>query len=204
MSTCMSPTPPSFFVFTPQSWKETMMIGDEQRTHDSSLLRMRALCPIAQCTSFPYSCLQDQASRLSCGNQVRGNQARGHISTFLYKISLLETGRTFLLFLSLHTHTLSLSHSTCTHSSSSTMTTTADKPRSKEEWIKADDGLEIFTKTWYPVGKPVATVVFVHGLGEHIVRKLSLTTDSTSAWTQKDNHPQPIFMPSYPRIQWVF
>ncbi|KAF9365986.1 hypothetical protein BGX34_007037 [Mortierella sp. NVP85] len=50
------------------------------------------------------------------------------------------------------------------------MTTTADKPRSKEEWVKADDGLEIFTKTWYAVDKPVATVVFVHGLGEHIVR----------------------------------
>ncbi|KAK3809323.1 MAG: Alpha/Beta hydrolase protein [Benniella sp.] len=50
------------------------------------------------------------------------------------------------------------------------MPTTTEKPRSKEEWIKADDGLEIFTKTWYPVDKPVATVVFVHGLGEHIVR----------------------------------
>lgn len=45
------------------------------------------------------------------------------------------------------------------------------KPTSKEEWIKAEDGHEIFTKTWYAVGTPVASVVFVHGLGEHIVRK---------------------------------
>ncbi|KAF9082224.1 hypothetical protein BGX23_012670 [Mortierella sp. AD031] len=44
------------------------------------------------------------------------------------------------------------------------------KPTSKEEWIKAEDGHLIFTKTWYAVGTPVASVVFVHGLGEHIVR----------------------------------
>ncbi|KAG0227365.1 Alpha/Beta hydrolase protein [Mortierella sp. GBAus27b] len=50
------------------------------------------------------------------------------------------------------------------------MTTEASTPRSKEEWVKAEDGLEIFTKTWYAVGEPVASVVFVHGLGEHIVR----------------------------------
>ncbi|KAJ3105034.1 hypothetical protein HDU97_008642 [Phlyctochytrium planicorne] len=42
---------------------------------------------------------------------------------------------------------------------------------SKEEWIKASDGVDIFTKTWEPQGKPVvATVVAVHGLGEHISR----------------------------------
>ncbi|KAF9131914.1 hypothetical protein BGW39_001150 [Mortierella sp. 14UC] len=44
------------------------------------------------------------------------------------------------------------------------------KPTSKEEWITAADGHEIFTKTWFAVGAPVAAVVFVHGLGEHIVR----------------------------------
>ncbi|KAG9071225.1 hypothetical protein KI688_008770 [Linnemannia hyalina] len=44
------------------------------------------------------------------------------------------------------------------------------KPTSKEEWITAEDGHEIFTKTWFAVGTPVAVVVFVHGLGEHIVR----------------------------------
>ncbi|KAI1320006.1 hypothetical protein EDD11_002337 [Mortierella claussenii] len=49
-------------------------------------------------------------------------------------------------------------------------TTTHEKPRSKEEWIKSEDGHEIFTKTWYAVGDPIAAVVFVHGLGEHIVR----------------------------------
>ncbi|KAG0367889.1 hypothetical protein BGX24_003059 [Mortierella sp. AD032] len=41
---------------------------------------------------------------------------------------------------------------------------------SKEEWITAADGHEIFTKAWFAVGAPVAAVVFVHGLGEHIVR----------------------------------
>ncbi|KAF8961334.1 hypothetical protein BGZ46_001372 [Entomortierella lignicola] len=43
-------------------------------------------------------------------------------------------------------------------------------PSSKEEWIVAEDGYEIFTKTWYAVGDPVASVVFVHGFGEHITR----------------------------------
>ena len=46
------------------------------------------------------------------------------------------------------------------------------KPTSKEEWITAEDGHEIFTKTWFAVGTPLAVVVFVHGLGEHIVRML--------------------------------
>ncbi|KAG0031012.1 hypothetical protein BGZ82_007177 [Podila clonocystis] len=41
---------------------------------------------------------------------------------------------------------------------------------SKVEWIKAADGHDIFTKTWYPTGTPVASIVFVHGLGEHCVR----------------------------------
>ncbi|KAF9111207.1 hypothetical protein BGX27_005237 [Mortierella sp. AM989] len=47
---------------------------------------------------------------------------------------------------------------------------TTEKPTSKEEWIVADDGHEIFTKTWFAVGKPVASIVFIHGFGEHIVR----------------------------------
>ncbi|KAG0358356.1 hypothetical protein BGZ54_010456 [Gamsiella multidivaricata] len=50
------------------------------------------------------------------------------------------------------------------------MAATQEKPRTKEEWIKSEDGHEIFTKTWYAVGTPVASIVFVHGLGEHIVR----------------------------------
>ncbi|KAF9914319.1 hypothetical protein BX616_008539 [Lobosporangium transversale] len=50
------------------------------------------------------------------------------------------------------------------------MANAIEKPRSKEEWIKSEDGHDIFTKTWYAVGNPVASVVFVHGLGEHIVR----------------------------------
>ncbi|GJJ74126.1 acylglycerol lipase [Entomortierella parvispora] len=40
----------------------------------------------------------------------------------------------------------------------------------KVEWITTEDGHEIFTKTWYAVGTPVAAIVFVHGLGEHCVR----------------------------------
>ena len=43
----------------------------------------------------------------------------------------------------------------------------------KVEWITVEDGHEIFTKTWYAVGTPVAAIVFIHGLGEHIVRKFS-------------------------------
>ncbi|KAF9956792.1 hypothetical protein BGZ65_002463 [Modicella reniformis] len=50
------------------------------------------------------------------------------------------------------------------------MSSAANQLTSKEEWITAEDGHEIFTKTWFPVGKPVASIVFVHGLGEHIVR----------------------------------
>ena len=51
------------------------------------------------------------------------------------------------------------------------MSTDSTKPTSKVEWIKAEDGHNIFTKTWYAVGTPVASIVFVHGLGEHCVRK---------------------------------
>ncbi|KAF9317807.1 hypothetical protein BG003_000273 [Podila horticola] len=50
------------------------------------------------------------------------------------------------------------------------MSTDSTKPASKIEWIKAEDGHNIFTKTWYSVGTPVASIVFVHGLGEHCVR----------------------------------
>ncbi|KAG0041151.1 hypothetical protein BGZ83_002238 [Gryganskiella cystojenkinii] len=45
-----------------------------------------------------------------------------------------------------------------------------DAPTSKVEWITSEDGHEIFTKTWYAVGTPVASIVFIHGLGEHCVR----------------------------------
>ncbi|KAF9427769.1 hypothetical protein BGZ94_004184 [Podila epigama] len=47
---------------------------------------------------------------------------------------------------------------------------TETKPTSKTEWIQTDDGHSLFTKTWYPVGTPVASIVFIHGLGEHCVR----------------------------------
>ncbi|KAI8598689.1 Alpha/Beta hydrolase protein [Dissophora ornata] len=50
------------------------------------------------------------------------------------------------------------------------MSSTADKPSSKEEWITTDDDHEIFTKTWFAVGAPIASIVFVHGFGEHVVR----------------------------------
>ncbi|KAG0083129.1 hypothetical protein BGZ93_003386 [Podila epicladia] len=50
------------------------------------------------------------------------------------------------------------------------MSTDSTKPTSKVEWIQAEDGHNIFTKTWYAVGTPVASIVFVHGLGEHCVR----------------------------------
>ncbi|KAF9391946.1 hypothetical protein CPB97_004815 [Podila verticillata] len=50
------------------------------------------------------------------------------------------------------------------------MSTDSTKPTSKVEWIKAEDGHNMFTKTWYAVGTPVASIVFVHGLGEHCVR----------------------------------
>ncbi|KAG2212730.1 Alpha/Beta hydrolase protein [Mucor mucedo] len=39
-----------------------------------------------------------------------------------------------------------------------------------DEWIKTTDGNDIFTKTWKTQSTPVATVVMVHGFGEHIGR----------------------------------
>ncbi|KNC98611.1 uncharacterized protein SPPG_06292 [Spizellomyces punctatus DAOM BR117] len=40
-----------------------------------------------------------------------------------------------------------------------------------EEWVKASDGVEIYHRVWEPTRpKPLATVVFVHGVGEHICR----------------------------------
>lgn len=33
-----------------------------------------------------------------------------------------------------------------------------------------DDNVDIYARLWQPKGKPVATVTFVHGLGEHIAR----------------------------------
>ncbi|KAG0330456.1 hypothetical protein BGZ99_003027 [Dissophora globulifera] len=50
------------------------------------------------------------------------------------------------------------------------MSKTTDMPTSKEDWIPAADGHEIFTKTWFAVGPAVASIVFVHGLGEHVDR----------------------------------
>ncbi|KAG0349028.1 hypothetical protein BG004_002556 [Podila humilis] len=50
------------------------------------------------------------------------------------------------------------------------------------EWIKAADGHEIFTKTWSPAKSPVASIVFVHGLGEHVCRKRSKTLGSTGGY----------------------
>ncbi|KAJ3339514.1 hypothetical protein HDU93_008045 [Gonapodya sp. JEL0774] len=38
------------------------------------------------------------------------------------------------------------------------------------EWIKASDGTEIYGKTWKTTGTPVATVLAIHGLNEHINR----------------------------------
>jgi len=57
------------------------------------------------------------------------------------------------------------------YTSTTPMAAAQNTPTSKEEWIKTADGHELFTKTWYAVGNPVASVVFVHGFGEHIVRK---------------------------------
>ncbi|KAJ3328138.1 hypothetical protein HDU76_010516 [Blyttiomyces sp. JEL0837] len=39
-----------------------------------------------------------------------------------------------------------------------------------EHWIKASDGVDIYTRTWEPEDRIIATVVAVHGLGEHISR----------------------------------
>ncbi|RUS22843.1 Alpha/Beta hydrolase protein [Endogone sp. FLAS-F59071] len=39
-----------------------------------------------------------------------------------------------------------------------------------EEWITSSDGHPIFTKTWTPTGEVTATLVLVHGFGEHISR----------------------------------
>jgi acylglycerol lipase len=39
----------------------------------------------------------------------------------------------------------------------------------KEEWIKAK-GVKLYTKQWLPDGEIIATLLFLHGLGEHIGR----------------------------------
>ncbi|GAA5803601.1 Alpha/Beta hydrolase protein [Helicostylum pulchrum] len=39
-----------------------------------------------------------------------------------------------------------------------------------DEWIKTTDGNDIFTKTWKTSSAPVATLVMIHGFGEHIAR----------------------------------
>ncbi|KAF9162767.1 hypothetical protein DFQ26_003256 [Actinomortierella ambigua] len=42
-------------------------------------------------------------------------------------------------------------------------------PNVTEQWITAADGHEIYTRTW-EADQPVASLVFVHGLGEHVNR----------------------------------
>ncbi|KAF0555154.1 alpha/beta-hydrolase [Gigaspora margarita] len=40
-----------------------------------------------------------------------------------------------------------------------------------DKWIESSDGVEIYTRTWKAVSdNPIATVVFLHGFGEHITR----------------------------------
>ncbi|CAG8764122.1 6877_t:CDS:2, partial [Dentiscutata erythropus] len=40
-----------------------------------------------------------------------------------------------------------------------------------DEWITSSDGVKIYTRTWKVVSdEPIATVVFLHGFGEHIKR----------------------------------
>ncbi|KAF9431724.1 hypothetical protein BGZ76_011782 [Entomortierella beljakovae] len=65
-----------------------------------------------------------------------------------------------------------------------------DAPRSKEEWITSEDGHEIFTKTWYAVGTPVASIVFVHGFGEHIVRYDHVFEEFNKAGFQVSSYDQ--------------
>lgn len=46
----------------------------------------------------------------------------------------------------------------------------------KEEWVQAK-GVKLYTKQWIPDGDIVATVVFIHGLGEHCNRYNFIFTD---------------------------
>ncbi|CAG8551933.1 2336_t:CDS:2, partial [Racocetra fulgida] len=40
-----------------------------------------------------------------------------------------------------------------------------------DEWVTSSDDVEIYTRTWKAVSdKPIATVVFIHGFGEHVKR----------------------------------
>ena len=39
-----------------------------------------------------------------------------------------------------------------------------------EEWSKFSDQQEYYSKTWHQKGSLVATVLFIHGLGEHVSR----------------------------------
>ncbi|KAI8382477.1 Alpha/Beta hydrolase protein [Blakeslea trispora] len=39
-----------------------------------------------------------------------------------------------------------------------------------KEWIKTKDNHEIFTMTWKPDTEPIATLVVIHGFGDHIAR----------------------------------
>ncbi|KAG0734310.1 hypothetical protein G6F57_012016 [Rhizopus arrhizus] len=39
-----------------------------------------------------------------------------------------------------------------------------------DEWIKTEDGNDIFTKTWKAISTPIATLVLIHGFGEHVAR----------------------------------
>ncbi|CAG8592166.1 3461_t:CDS:2 [Diversispora eburnea] len=39
-----------------------------------------------------------------------------------------------------------------------------------EQWITTKDGVPMYTKTWKAISSPIATVIFIHGFGEHISR----------------------------------
>ncbi|ORZ03923.1 Alpha/Beta hydrolase protein [Syncephalastrum racemosum] len=45
-----------------------------------------------------------------------------------------------------------------------------------EEWVKAPDGFELYTKTWKTPETPKALLVLIHGFGEHITRYHRLFT----------------------------
>ncbi|KAI8594579.1 putative lysophospholipase-domain-containing protein, partial [Dissophora ornata] len=70
------------------------------------------------------------------------------------------------------------------------MSVTAEKPRTKEEWITAEDGHQVFSKTWFATGEPVAAVVFVHGLGEHVVRYDHVFEEFSKAGFQVSGYDQ--------------
>lgn len=51
------------------------------------------------------------------------------------------------------------------------MSSNSDSVNVIEEWIAGPDGIEIYTKKWMSViDPPIATVVFLHGFGDHVNR----------------------------------